>query len=165
MTGPHGHPILGGMGQEPQQPDRVLLGIVAAVVVLVAVALAVVFLRGEPQALDASSPAGVVQRYSRAVVDGDPATAETYLSPAARARCTGFYGTAQASRVVLIGSTERADTATVRVSIVHTAPEGPFGPSEYAEEGVIVLVKSGDSWLIDDLPYSLQTCTSGTLKK
>lgn len=64
------------MGQEPQ-PDRVLLGIVAAVVVLMVVALAVVFLRGEPQPLDASSPAGVVQRYSRAVVDADPATAET----------------------------------------------------------------------------------------
>jgi hypothetical protein len=155
-------------GPEPvpgRQPDRVLLAIVAAIAVLVVVALAVVFLRGGPQPLDASSPAGVVQRYSKAVIDADPAAADTYLSDSARSRCASFYGSAQASRVVLIATTERGDTATVKVSVVHSAPDGPFGPSEYAEEATIALVKTAGRWLINDLPYSLQTCVGGTLKK
>src|SRR6478609_3951382 len=137
-----------------RRPDRVLLGIVAAIAVLVVVALAVVFLRGEPQPLDESSPAGVVQRYSKAVIDADSAAADAYLTD-----------NAQASRVVLITTTERGETATVKVSIVHSAPDGPFGPSEYAEEGVIGLVKVAGAWRINELPYSLQTCAGGVLKK
>ncbi len=148
-----------------RRPDRVLLGIVAAIAVLVVVALAAVFLRGEPQPLDESSPTGVVQRYSRAVIDADTAAADAYLTDNARARCDSYYGGAQASRVVLISSTERGDTATVRVSIVHDAGEGPFGPAEYAEEGVIGLVQVAGKWLINELPYSLQTCSSGVVRK
>lgn len=150
---------------ERRRPDRVLLGIVVAIAALVVVALAVVFLRGEPQSLDASSPAGVVQRYSRAVIDSDSAAADAYLTDAARSRCANFYGNAQASRVVLISTTERGDTATVKVSIVHDAGEGPFGPSEFSEEGVIGLVKVAGKWMINDLPYSLQTCAGGVVKK
>lgn len=158
-------------GPDPEQgpghrrPDRVLLGIVAAIAVLVVVALAVVFLRGEPQPLDESSPAGVVQRYSKAVIDADPAAADAYLTDSARARCATFYGSAQASRVVLVSTTERGETATVKVGIVHTAPDGPFGPSEYSEEAVIVLARVAGAWKINDLPYSLQTCSGQGLKK
>jgi len=148
-----------------RRPDRVLLGIVAAIAVLVVVALAVVFLRGESQPLDESSPAGVVQRYSKAVIDADSAAANAYLTDNARSRCANYYGSAQASRVVLITTTERGETATVKVSIVHSSPDGPFGPSEYAEEGVIGLVKVAGAWRINELPYSLQTCAGGVLKK
>ena len=148
-----------------RQPDRVLIGIVAAIVVLVAVALAVVFLRGEPRQLDPASPAGVVQSYSKAVIDADPVAADAYLTDNVRSRCANFYGNAQASRVVLLSTTERGETATVRVSIVHTSEAGPFGPSEYAEEGAVVLVKVAGKWMINDLPYSLQSCTGGVLKK
>ncbi|MDQ0756256.1 hypothetical protein [Arthrobacter sp. B3I4] len=148
-----------------RRPDRVLLGIVAAIVALVVLALAVVFLRGEPQQLDPSSPAGVVQRYSKAVIDADPVAADAYLTDNVRSRCANFYGNVQASRVVLLGTTERESTATVRVSIVHAAPDGPFGPSEYAEEAAIGLVRVDGKWLINDLPYSLQTCAGGGLKK
>lgn len=169
--GPHGKdPVpgpaaAGAPGPERHRPDRVLLGIVAAIAVLVVVALAVVFLRGEPQPLDESSPAGVVQRYSRAVIDADTAAADAYLTDTARSRCANFYGSAQASRVVLISTTDRGDTATVKVSVVHSASDGPFGPSEYAEEAVIGLVKEAGKWMINDLPYSLQTCAGGVLKK
>ena len=67
--------------------------------------------------------------------------------------------------MVLISTTERDDTATVRISIVHAAPDGPFGPAEYSEEAVIGLVKSNGRWLINELPYNLQACTGGVLKK
>lgn len=152
-------------GEARHQPDKVLLGIVAAIGVLVVVALAVVFLRGEAPELDPGSPAGVVQRYSKAVIEGDAAAAGAYLSADARSRCENYYGEAQVSSVVLISTTERGETATVRVSIVRGTGEGPFGPGEYAEEAAIGLVKSGGTWLINDLPYSLQTCTSLVPKK
>ncbi|WP_235563963.1 hypothetical protein [Arthrobacter sp. Soil763] len=152
-------------GEGRHRPDKVLLGIVAAIGVLVVVALAVVFLRGEAPELDPGSPAGVVQRYSKAVIEGDAAAAGAYLSADARSRCDNYYGKAQASSVVLISTTERGETATVRVSIVRGTGEGPFGPAEYAEEAAIGLVKSGGTWLINDLPYSLQTCTSLVPKK
>lgn len=147
------------------RPDRVLRGIVAAIVLLVVVALSVVFLRGEQQQLDPASPAGVVQRYSRAVVDADPLAADAYLTDNVRSRCANLYGNAQAERVVLLATTERESTATVKVSVVHAAPGGPFGPSEYAEEATIGLVKADGKWLINDLPYSLQSCSGGVLKK
>ena len=164
-----------GQGAEPalaaepgpglRRPDRVLLGIVAAIAVLVVVALGVMFLRGDLQPLDESSPAGVVQRYSRAFIDSDTAAAEAYLTENARSRCANYYGNPEASRVVLISTTERDDTATVRISIVHAAPDGPFGPAEYSEEAVIGLVKSDGRWLINELPYNLQTCSGGVLNK
>lgn len=147
------------------RPDRVLLGILAAIAVLVVVALGVVFLRGEPQPLDESSPAGVVQRYSKAVIDADTAAADAYLTDAARARCANYYGSAQASRVVLISTIERGSTATVRVSVVHAAADGPFGPSEYTEEAAFGLVNEAGKWMINDLPYSLQACAGGVVKK
>ena len=147
------------------RPDKVLLGIVVAIAVLVVLALAVVFLRGEPQQLDESSPAGVVQRYSRAVIDADTAAADAFLTDAARSRCANYYGAPQASRVVLISTTDRGDSATVKVSIVQDAGEGPFGPAEYSEEAAIGLVKVDGKWMINDLPYSLQSCAGGMLKK
>lgn len=106
-----------------------------------------------------------MQRYSKAAIDADSAAADAYLTDTARSRCANFYGSAQASRVVLIATTERGDTATVKVSIVHSAPDGPFGPSEYAEEATIGLVKAAGKWMINELPYSLQTCAGGMLKK
>ncbi|WP_240689665.1 hypothetical protein [Arthrobacter sp. PAMC25564] len=160
-----GAPDVPPPGAGRDRPDRVLFGIVAAIAVLVVVALGVVFLRGEPQLLDESTPAGVVQRYSKAVIDSDTAAADAYLTDNARSRCANYYGGAQASRVVLISTTERGGTATVKVSIVHSAEAGPFGPSEYAEEGVLGLVKAGGKWMINELPYSLQTCAGGMLKK
>jgi len=144
------------------KPDRVLVGIGAAIVLLIVAALVAVLLRGQPRPLDPGTPAGVVQQYSKTVVEGDLAAAQGYLTETAKSRCTGYFGTVQAARVVLVGSTERGPTATVRVSIVHSAAEGPFGPSEYTEDGVFVLVRSGTGWSIDDLPYSLQACTGGT---
>ena len=59
----------GGPG-EPRRagPDRTLLAIMAAIAVIVIIALAVVFTRGEPAPLAESTPAGVTQRYAAAVI-------------------------------------------------------------------------------------------------
>ena len=50
------------MNAAPARPDRTLIVILSVIGVLVIVALAVVFSRGEPKLLDESTPAGVVQR-------------------------------------------------------------------------------------------------------
>jgi hypothetical protein len=142
------------------KPDRILIAILAAIALLVVVALAVVFTRGAPEALDASTPQGVVQRYSTAVIDGDTATANSYLTEAAKSVCRGYYESGpRPVRLVLISSTERADSAQVRVSLVSSGGGGPFGPSEYEVEDRFALVKSGGSWLIEQAPYQLASCT------
>jgi hypothetical protein len=142
------------------KPDRILIAILSAIALLVVVALAVVFTRGAPAALDASTPQGVVQRYSTAVIDGDTATANSYLTEAAKSVCRGYYESGpRPVRVVLISTTERADSAQVRVSLVSSGGGGPFGPSEYEMEDRFALVKSGASWLIEQAPYRLVSCT------
>ncbi|MFF2345656.1 hypothetical protein [Pseudarthrobacter sp. NPDC058119] len=143
-----------------RRPDRILLALVGVVAVLVVVALAVVFTRGGPAPLDESSPAGVVQRYSKALLDGDAATAASYLTEGAKIRCRGTYANDPApARVVLISTTERTDTATVRVSIVRSSQGGPFGPSEYEMEDAFSLLKVDGKWLIDQPPYPLVDCS------
>ena len=55
-----------GEAGEPRRtrPDRTLLAIMAAIAVIVIIASAVVFTRGEPAPLAESTPAGVAQRYA-----------------------------------------------------------------------------------------------------
>ena len=152
--------------QPPRKPDRILLAIVGVVVVLVVVALAVVFSRGGPAPLDEASPAGVVQRYSAAVIDGDTATADSYLTDAARTACRGSYpGAPRPARVVLVSTTERTDTATVKVSLVQTSQGGPFGSSEYESEDAFGLLKVNGRWMIDQAPYPLMNCTGMPVKQ
>jgi hypothetical protein len=154
------------MSDAPRRPDRILIAIIAAIAVLVAVALAVVFTRGEPEALDESTPAGVVQRYSTAVIEGDASTADSYLTEEARALCRGSYssGAPLPARVVLISTTERDTSAVVRVSVVSSGAGGPFGPSEYEMEDRFSLVKTAGTWKINQAPYPLLSCTGPAVK-
>jgi hypothetical protein len=149
-----------GMDGAAGKPDRILVVLLGVIGVLVAVALAVVFLRGDPKPLDENSPAGVVQRYSAAVIDGDTATAGTYLTGEARDQCgEKFIGMPRPERVVLVDTNERAESATVTVSIVQSSEGGPFGPSEFESEDSFALVKTGGAWKIAAAPYTLLACT------
>lgn len=152
------------MNATPKKPDRVLVAIVAAVAVLVALSLVLVFSRGEPAPLDASTPEGVVQRYAAAVIGGDEATAATYLTEAARKTCQHTdYPATEDLRVVLVSTTVREDTADVEVSLVASAEGGPFGPSEYSYDDVFDLAKVDGQWLIDTAPWQLAICPSGAV--
>jgi len=147
------------------KPDRTLIAILSAIALLVIIALAVVFTRGEPEALDESTPAGVVQRYSSAVIEGDTATADSYLTEEASSLCSGFRESGPLpTRVVLISATERDNTALVKVSVVNTGSGGPFGPSEYEMEDRFSLVKTNGKWLIDQAPYQLLSCIKSPVK-
>jgi hypothetical protein len=142
------------------RPDRILIAILSVIGLLVIVALAVVFTRGGPETLDASTPQGVVQRYSTAVINGDTGTANSYLTETAKSSCRGYYESGpRPVRVVLISTTERDNSALVRVSLVSSGGGGPFGPSESEMEDRFALVKTGGDWRIEQAPYQLMSCT------
>ncbi|KQN88823.1 hypothetical protein ASE96_09710 [Arthrobacter sp. Leaf69] len=143
-----------------------MLAIVAAIAVLVVVALIVVFTRGEPAPVDESTPAGVVQRYSAAVIAGDEAAAAAYLTDAAKNRCNNLESApADNLRVTLVSTTERPASADVKVLITVSEAGGPFGSAEYQIEDVFDLVKTGDNWLINSAPWQLTVCPDPAVKR
>ena len=145
--------------------NRTLVVILCVIGALVVIALVVVFTRGAPVPLDESTPEGVVQRYSAAVIEGDEAAAITYLVPALGDDCVPFEtGSAQNLRVTHVSSTQRDDTADVRVLIATTYDGGPFGSSTYEEEGEFDLVRDGDGWLIESAPWPLVVCDPALVK-
>ena len=154
------------MNAAPARPDRTLIVILSVIGVLVIVALAVVFSRGEPKLLDESTPAGVVQRYSAAVISGDEDAAVEYLTPALREGCDTYEPTyVENVRVTLGSTTERADSADVNVFIVTTYDGGgPFGPSESEVQENFNLDKVDGQWLISTTPWSLTICTNAVVK-
>jgi hypothetical protein len=136
----------------------VILGVIA---LLVVTSLAIVFTRRESAVLDPSTPAGVVQAYSAAVIDGDKRTAETFLSPGGLARCTSMVTSGISNlRVRLLATDEHADTARVRVLIVQGSGGGPFGVSDYESEDAFDLVKIDGKWRIDVAPWQFLACTT-----
>lgn len=140
------------------RPDRTLLVVMIAVAALVVVALIVVFTRGGAVPIDEATPAGVVQRYTEAVIDGDEQVARSYLTEDVRADCERIEtGAFDDVRVTLVATTEREGTADVHVSIVTTSG-GLFGPSEYREDANFGLVREGSDWLIETTPWQFTIC-------
>jgi hypothetical protein len=136
---------------------RNLIVLLSVIAVLVIVALAVVFTRGEPELLDESTPEGVVQRYSTAVLDGDDDAAMGYLSDGAQEECGTVQDTSVDNiRVTLISTDLRDASADVRVQ-VSRHEGGAFG-SEYSYEEDFRLVQEGDDWAIESAPWELAIC-------
>lgn len=142
------------------RPDRTLIVILSVIGALVVIALIVVFTRGEPELLDESTPEGVVQRYSAAVIEGDEASAREYLVPELADECERIEpGPVDRMRVSLVSTTERDDTADVDVLITISYEGGLFGSSDYEEESSFDLVRVDDAWLIETTPWQLTVCT------
>jgi hypothetical protein len=148
------------------RPDRILIVILSIIAVLVAVALAAVFLRGQPELLDEGTPAGVVQRYAAAVLDGDEAAAAGYLAERSGRQCSSPTDrrTAGGMRVTLVSTTERDTSADVRVAISISNGTGPFGSEEYETEDVFDLVKVNGRWLVETAPWQLTICPAPAVK-
>ena len=139
--------------------DRTLIVILSVIGALVVIALIVVFTRGAPEQLDESTPEGVVQRYSAAVIEGDEASAREYLVPEIADDCERFEpGPVDRMRVTLVGTTERDDTADVDVLITVSYEGGLFGSSDYEEQGSFDLVAADGGWLIETAPWQLTIC-------
>lgn len=154
------------MAAPRSRPDRTLIVILAVLAALVIVALVVVFTRGEPEQLDESTPEGVVQQYSSALIEGDEAAAMEYLVPDLADDCVRMtLGDPAGIRVTLVDTTERDDTADVEVLIVTTYGDGPFGSSEYEERGVFDLVLVDGDWRIENAPWPLTICDPTAVKQ
>lgn len=139
--------------------DPVLIAILVAIGVLVLLAVIVVFSRGTPEALDASTPEGVVQLYTTAVINGDEDAAAEYLTANLREDCDRFEtGMIDNVRVTLVSTTVRAESADVRVSITQTYQNGPFGVSESSYQDVFDLVLVDGNWLIQQTPWQFVIC-------
>ena len=128
---------------------------------LVLVSLVVSFARGEPEARNADTPEGVVQRYSTAVVSGDETSALTYLTPEVQNTCERFSDLQVDNlRVCVIATTERSTSADVRVSIVNNyGGNGSFGASECASERTFDLVLVDGQWRSEGSPWELAVCS------
>jgi hypothetical protein len=149
------------MAPASAKPDRTLLAILVIIATLVVIALAVVFLRGTPAPLDSATPEGVVQAYSAAVIDGDTAGAEAFLTQDLQENCervdNGIIG---GIRLTLVSTKLSADTARVRVAVVTSDNSGPFGGLDYAADDTFVLLNEKGSWAIETTPWQLTICVN-----
>jgi hypothetical protein len=140
------------------RPNRILLIILGVIAALVILALVVVLGRGEPMQQDESTPAGIVQRYSAAVIDGDETGAMAYLTQEVRDQCERMeqFGATQGIAITLVSTKERSNSADVTVSIA-SASNGPFG-AQSSYEDVFGLVKANGDWRIQSAPWQLTVC-------
>jgi hypothetical protein len=137
---------------------RVLIILLAAIGAVVVASLLAVFLRGEPAPLDPSTPEGVVQTYTNAVIDGDLDTAQELLVPEIADDCLRVPGGTDDYRVTLLESDENGDSARVRVLIVTTYDSGGLGGDSYESEDVFLLSRIGGDWLLETVPWQFAVC-------
>jgi hypothetical protein len=141
------------------KPDRTLIVILSVIGGIVVLALVAVFLRPPAAPLDPASPAGVVQAYSAAVIDGDTLAARQYLVQGLREDCAPADPTpSQRVQVTLVSTEERDEEAVVRVSLLVSYGSGPFGSGDYEDSDSFQLVKEDGTWVIRTAPYALTVC-------
>lgn len=144
------------------RPDRTLLVIVSLIAAVAIVALIVVFTRGAPAALDRSTPEGVVQEYTRAVIAGDRAGATEWLSDDLRTNCDRAEPNAtEGTRVTLASTKVTGDGAEVRVAISSNSGGGAFGSSDDKSDATFTLVQEDGAWMIDTAPWEFTICYNG----
>lgn len=129
-----------------------------ALTLIVVACLVVVFTRGQPAALDPQSPAGAVQSYLTAVLDGDETAALEHVAASVRAECAPIEPYLDEGMRVTLGDTTLSDdTATVAVTMSFVT-SGLFGGSEYSSQERFRLERAGDAWVITRAPWSFAIC-------
>lgn len=145
---------------QPAKPDRTLLAVLIAVGLLVVIALVVVLVRsGVRESLDPSTPEGVVQRYAQAVLDGDDEAAGEYVASTGSSEECDYYERGDLNLRLTFQETDISGShATVRVSMTQSYGGDLFSNYDYSWDADFTLVKSGDSWLIEETPYEFMAC-------
>ena len=152
----------------PEGPGRSILLIGAALAALVIVSVVTVVAAGGRgvQTYPADSPEGALQRYLRAIEDGDYEDAYTYFSSEVQAVFPEReFADAGGSPGRFDGNTERTvrvervdvrdDEATVHLSVEEYLDTG-FGSSEYGYQRSVRLVRDEGAWKIDEPLYGLE---------
>ena len=140
--------------------DRFLIGILAAIGVLVVASVVIFLLRGDDQVyLPDDSPENVVHNFVLAIQQRDAQRAYGYLADkdykptyedVRQAIVVDRIG-ASNNGVQIISSDIKGDEATVEVSIIF-AGSGPFQES-YSNGGTALLVKQNGVWKIESMSY------------
>ena len=156
----------GAMQTPAARPDRTLLVILSIIAAVAILALVVVFTRGTTAQLDRSSPEGVVQAYTAAVIDGKLSAITPLLSKAAGENCERVQpDTSTNIRVTLVSTKIDGDHAPVHVLISTSYGSGPFGDSGYETEDRFMLVNEGGQWLVDSAPWQFTICYNTKVEK
>lgn len=141
------------------RPDRTLIVILSIIAAVVVLAVVVVFTRGAPAPLDASSPEGVVQAYSQAIMAGDRDAALELVPDSVRKDCEpADYGTNSQLRMSLRSTEVTGDRAVIRVGLSQGYSTGPFGGGAYESEDTFTLERIDGQWLVTNAPWSLIVC-------
>jgi len=145
------------MIQAADTSRRPLYIAIGTIVALVIVALTAVLARPASVELDSSSPEGIVQRYTEAVIAGDDPTARESLAADLRQECDQIeaYGRDD-TRVTLSGTTEHDDKATVEVTVTQNGG-GVFG-GEYTSDERFHLERDAGEWYITGTPWQFTIC-------
>lgn len=150
-----GHAVL--MTAQPVRADRTLIAILTLIAVIAVVAIAVVFTRGGTADIDAASPEGVVQAYSRAVVANDYPTARELLSTEVRERCDPTVPSViQDLRMTVVSSKVDDDTVVMQVRMSYGG--GTFGGAGYDYDAVFTLVDERNAWTVESVPWEFALC-------
>jgi hypothetical protein len=137
---------------------------VGAVVLLAVLAGVVVANRAAP-ALDPGTPEGVVQKYLKAVFDGDYPVAAGLLAPSSGCDVSDVAAAyvPESAQIVLDNTAVDGDHAVVTVDVTEGSGESPFGSTGYShKERITVQRDSGHSgvWKITGSPWLLTPCDS-----
>ncbi len=132
-----------------------LVGAAVFVAALAAAGIVVALVTTDGDLLSEATPEGVLQRYLRALEDGDHQQAYDYLAEDARATCPFADFVKQASYQGVRGSqmtleeVERFDDrALVTANVTVFDPEIPFGPEEHSYERTFELTLEGRDWKV-----------------
>lgn len=140
-------------------PDRTVLAIGGGVLAIVVLAVVVILAIGEPDVTEypTDTPEGTVQRYLRAVYDGDEETARALLSDrvddeTGKDQFGPLYCQQSDEHQVRIADVDEGDQrATVRLEIEDISGSG-LGFDRYDWERSVALVFEDGGWRIDE-PY------------
>ncbi|MFN2556819.1 MAG: hypothetical protein ABR592_08085 [Nitriliruptorales bacterium] len=155
---------VGGNAVAPS--TRWLSGTVALVLVVSIVAIVVATVR-EPPALPPGSPEAVVQRYLRAVAEGDSASLRDTYTPQLRERCEReeprrrppFSEERLTFEADLLGTRQIDDeTVEVRVRITEFYGEPPLGGGGYDHREVFVVERVDATWGIAEMFWPYDVC-------
>lgn len=137
---------------------NLVLGVVVGVVAILVVVAAVVASTRTSLPADPTTPAGTVQLFVTAVLDGDDEAAVALLDPALGCRAPLPQRGLQDARVsfAVAGTRLFGDRAGVEVDVTQYGSGGPF--DAYSHRETYELVAHGDGWLITGEPWPVYIC-------
>ena len=140
---------------------RWLLLAAVVVVLVIGAGVAASMMGGTARTYPEGSPERAVQQYLQAVASNDGPRAFEFLSTDLAKRCAGYPREGisnrgrQSVRATLEQTTTRGDTATVRVTLIESYGNDPFGGGESNFSQVFELRQEGGQWRFSQPPWPI----------